>query len=620
MIKRMRGRMCFRDKTMKKTIIASVALVSSTAVWAENLVLDDVVVTAARIQQPREHAVASVSVVSREQLERAGQSTLVEVLRTQPGIEFSSNGGAGKTTSLFIRGTNADHVVVLIDGMRVNSATLGTSAFENLPASQIERIEILRGPAASLYGQDAIGGVIQIFTKKGAGAPSVQAALGVGSYNTRQAEASVSGQAEALHYAVRLASQDTDGFSAKRFRQGRQSDDDGYRNLSASVNLGLEITQGHTLGFNLLSSEGHNQYDSSTTFDNYGDITQLSYQLSSKHQWTDAWQMSLRAGEGVDDATDHASASRRSRFQTKQRQYALQNDIRLPLGTLTLLYERLEQQIDANDTDFAKTERNNDGYTAGYVLSEGAHDVQLSYRADHNTQFGTHDTGAVGYGYHINNQWRISGNYGTAFKAPTFNQLYFPFGVGNPNIRPESSRNAELSLRFDNGDLTLTATAFRNHIRNLIDFDLATFSFNNTNRATIEGLELVAQTQWHQWQFNANATLQSPREDEKDGLLARRAQRHGNLQLAYVADAWRMGSEWVLSSERYNETSNTKPLAGYGLLNLTADYQLHPDWVVQARWNNVLNKQYTLAYDTFSDVAYNTPGSNLFVSVRYAPK
>lgn len=605
---------------MKKIMLTSALLGISPFVLAENLSLEDVVVTAARIQQPKEHAVASVSVIPREQLEKAGQSTLVEVLRSQPGIEFSSNGGAGKTTSVFIRGTNADHVVVLIDGMRVNSATLGTTAFENLPVAQIERIEILRGPAASLYGQDAIGGVIQIFTKRGDGPARLNAAVGLGSYNTKQVEAGVSGKADALRYALRVSSTETDGFSAKNFRQGRQSDNDGYRNLSASANVSFELMSGHEVGANILSSEGHNQYDSSTTFDNYGDISQLSYQLFSKHQWTDAWKMSLRAGEGIDDATDHASASSRSRFQTKQRQYALQNDIALPVGTLTLLYERLEQRIDANDTDFARTERNNDGYTASYVLAEGAHDVQLSYRSDHNTQFGNHDTGAVGYGYHINDQWRISGNYGTAFKAPTFNQLYFPFGVGNPNIRPESSRNAEISVRFEEGDYTLTATAFRNHIRDLIDFDFATFSFNNTNRATIKGLELLGQAKWGHWHLNANATLQSPREDENDGLLARRAQRHGNLQLAYVSNAWRLGSELVLSSHRFNETANTTPLAGYGVLNLTSEYQLSPDWAVQARWNNVFDKQYTLAYDTFSDVAYNTPGSNLFVSLRYAPK
>lgn len=616
----MRGRMCNQGNSMKKTIIASlVGLVfAPTSFAAENVNLDDVVVTATRTPQARESVVADVTVIDREEIERAGQSSLTELLRTQSGVEISSNGGAGTTSNIFLRGTNSDHVVVLIDGMRVNSTTLGTTAFENLPIEQIEKIEILRGPATSLYGQDAIGGVIQVFTKKGSGAPTFNASVGYGSYDTKIVKAGTSGAVGNARFSLNVANTDIGSFSAKNFRTGRQSDDDSYRNLSVSGSLSYTIVEGHELGIQLLNSDGHFHYDSSNTFDNYGDLTQTSYNIFSKNQLTSNWLSTLRAGEGVDDATDHSSATSRSVTRSKQRQYSWQNDIGLPLGTLTLLYDRLEQRVTAT-TDYDKTSRNNDGFTASYLLNEGNHGFQASYRSDHNSEYGTHDTGGIGYGYRITPNWRVSANYGTAFKAPTFNQLYFPFGVGNPDIKPETSRNAEASLRYEDDSLELSATVFHNKIKELIEFDLTSFSFNNVSEARIKGLSLAGSKRWDDLTLSANADFQSPKNVDNDNLLSRRSQRHGAANLSYNLGKWRFASELVASSDRFNETANTKHLSGYALLNLTTDYEINPDWKIQARLNNALNKDYTLAYDTFSDVAYNTPGSNLFVNLRYSP-
>ncbi len=606
---------------MKKSTLASlVALTLSPFAFAEETQIktDDIVVTASRIAQSRESAVADVTVIDREEIERGGQSSLTELLRMQPSIEISSNGGAGTTSNIFLRGTNSDHVVVLIDGIRVNSTTLGTTAFENLPIEQIEKIEILRGPAASLYGQDAIGGVIQIFTKKGAGAPTFNASVGYGTYNTKIVKAGTSGALGNTRFALNVSHTDTDSFSAKDFRTGRQSDDDSYRNLSVSGSLSYTIVDGHEVGVQLLNSDGRFHYDSSNTFDNYGDLIQTSFNVFSKNQFTPNWLSTIRAGEGVDDATDHGSATSRTLTRSKQRQYSWQNDIGLPLGTLTLLYERLEQRLTAT-TDYDKTSRNNDGYTVSYLLNEGNHGFRASYRSDHNSEYGNNDTGGIGYGYRITPNWRVSTNYGTAFKAPTFNQLYFPFGVGNPDIQPETSRNAEASLRYEDDSLELSATVFHNKIKELIDFDLTSFSFNNVSEARIRGLSLAGSKRWDDLTLSANVDFQSPRNVENDNLLSRRAQRHGKANLSYVLGKWRFGSELIASSERFNEAANTKQLSGYALLNFTTDYEVNAEWKIQARLNNALNKDYTLAYDTFSDVAYNTPGSNLFVNLRYSP-
>src|SRR5450830_62088 len=213
---------------MKKTTIAGlVGLIFTTTVFAASatsISSDEVVVTASRIEQPK------VSVIDSEQIERAGQSTLIELLQTQPGVEISSNGGAGKTSSVYLRGTNADHVVVLIDGMRMNSATLGTTTFENIPLEQIEKIEILRGPATSLYGQDAVGGVIQIFTKKGTDKTNVYASLGYGTYNTSIGSTGIRGRVNDTSYALNVSASHTGGFSALDTSNPNLNDKDGYSN------------------------------------------------------------------------------------------------------------------------------------------------------------------------------------------------------------------------------------------------------------------------------------------------------------------------------------------------------------------------------------------------------
>ena len=230
----MRGRVYIRETIMKiKHIACLISLGLALPTFAaENIELSDVVITATRTPQPREALIADVSVIEAEEIKRGGQTTLVELLQQQPGVEIDNSGGAGKVSSIFLRGTNSGHVVVLIDGIRIQSATVGTTTFENLPLSQIDRIEILRGPASSLYGQDAIGGVIQIFTKKGIEGFKPYVSLGIGSYATTIAEAGVRGKWQDTSYALNLSASDIGGFSAVHSRDDNIDDNDAYRNLS----------------------------------------------------------------------------------------------------------------------------------------------------------------------------------------------------------------------------------------------------------------------------------------------------------------------------------------------------------------------------------------------------
>jgi vitamin B12 transporter len=624
---------------MSKKIIASllaqsVLLAFATPSYsAENIELSDVVVTASRIEEPLSATLRDVSVIDREQIERAGQSTLVEILQTQPGIEITNTGGEGKASGIFMRGTNTNHVLVLIDGVRVNSATLGTTTLENLPVALIDKIEIVRGPAASLYGQDAIGGVIQIFTKKGSGAPKFYAGIGYGTYNTKTAEAGVHGAIGDTSFALGVSSKDTDGFSALKTNNPNLNDNDGFRNLSFTGSASHKIADGHEIGFQFLSSEGHSSFDNSfnllfatnPNFSDNTDISQLSYAVTSKNKFLPNWQSTLLLGEGVDESVSFQDFGR-NLYRTKQRQLGWQNDFTLPIGTLTLAYDRLEERVKST-TDFIQNSRNNDGYYAGYLANLGSHTLQLNYRSDHNTRFGNNDTGGLAYGYQFNDSWRATASYGSAFKAPSFNDLYFPdffgFPTSNPNLDPEKSDNIEASLRFQKGNTNASATIYQNKIRNLIALDALTFVPFNVDKAKIKGITIAASQLWNNLSLQGSVDIQSPNDDKTDNLLVRRANRHAKANLSYSLGDWRFGAETVASSRRYNDVANNDEIAGYTIFNLTTDYQINPDWKVQARLNNVFDKNYALAFDgnpSTTGFAYDTPGSNLFVNLRWAPK
>lgn len=295
-----------------KFILVFMALAHIQLVLADNFPayrLDDVVVTATRAPQSLDAVLGDVSVITAEQIRQAGQSTLVELLQTQPGVEIVRNGGLGANADIFLRGADKTHTLVLIDGMRINSATYGTTAFANIPLDQIERIEILRGPASHLYGSEAIGGVIQIFTRSGKGAPRPNFSLGVDSYNTQSLSGGVSGEVSDTRFSVQVGQVESDGFSA--FSAGnagylnQNQDKDGYRNSNLSMKLAQNFGVNHEVGLNVFESNGRNHYDSgtsalSTKTDYFQDQTLSAIDVYSKNRFSSNWQSFFRLGVGAD--------------------------------------------------------------------------------------------------------------------------------------------------------------------------------------------------------------------------------------------------------------------------------------------------------------------------------
>lgn len=612
---------------MKKTTIASLIglAISTQAFAATNIQADEVIVTASRVPQPKESAIADVTVITQDEIERAGQSTFIELLQRQPGVEISSNGGAGALSSVYLRGTNANQTVVLIDGVRVNSITSGTTYLGNIPLSQIEKIEILRGPASSLYGQDAVGGVIQIFTKKIEGQPKFNAAIGYGSYNTRTAEAGFGGSHNGLNYSLNVSSNDTDGFSALKINTDARADRDGYRNLSANGSLSYTINERNQVGVRFLDSQGKLDYDSSVNFNNVNKSKQTSISLFSKNQINDIWTSNLTLSKGIDkyediSYSDWFSTWSKSYIESTQNQYAWQNNFKFDIGTITLAYDRLEQDL-RTSYNYQGKSRNSNGYYAGYLNDIGAHSIQANIRVEDSTQYGKHTTGYMGYGFQLNDHWRATASYGTAFKAPTFNDVYAPAGWGaDSNIKPEESKNIEASLRYKNNASQASVTLYDNKITDLIlSSGYPSYQMGNIGKAELKGATIAASTVIDSWILNGSIDIQSPENSLTDKMLPFRSNRHGAFHIEKSWGDWNFNSELIGSSERYNNPTNTQKMAGYAVLNLIATYKINNEWTLQGRVNNLLDKDYAIALNSSGTLPYNTPGTNAFFSLRYAP-
>ncbi|MDT7848845.1 TonB-dependent receptor domain-containing protein [Methylophilus glucosoxydans] len=639
------GSHALSETIMNKKIILGLIALSPTLTQAQevfsnssseiaSLSLDEVTVTAARVPVSTKTATGDVTVITHDEIDRLKGSSLPDLLRLQPGLQISTNGGMGTASNVFLRGTNAEQVVILVDGLRINSATLGTTAIENLPLALIDRIEILRGPASSLYGADAIGGVIQIFTRRGkTDQTRFFGSVGAGSYDTYTGSAGFGSRYRALQFGGQINSYDTRGISAKKHPpQAIDRDRDGYRNLSGSAYADLEFREGHSLGVNFMESDGRNDFDNA--YNNYSTTNQQAYGATLKNQLTEHWNSTLKYGIGRERSFSLNSATSNSKFDSKQTQITWQHDYSLAVGTLTFAYDRLEQDVDtlSNGIPSISRTRNDDGFLVSFVGNRAAHSTQMSVREDHNSQYGNYVTGGFGYGYTFSPEWKVTAQYGSAFRAPTFNQLYFP-SFGDPTLKPEKSDNFETSLRYQNTAIQAKMTVFENHIRDLIQnvgpatsgCSFTGFCPVNAGKVVIQGLTIEGGAMLDdEWQLAGNLTIQSPRSDDTNKLLPRRSQRYGNLQLLYKSGNWNASTELSASSARYNDAENNFRLGGYTLLNASLGYQLASHWKLLARANNLLNKDYVLATtkSSFSPNApdYNTMGTNVFISLNYDMK
>jgi len=608
----------------KSAVAAAIAAFACPEVAAQSSPpgrLDPVVVTASRTAQPIADLLADVTVISGEEIVRSGAQSLAEVLQRQPGVEITMNGGPGSTSGAFLRGANRGQTLVLIDGLRVGSSSVGATSLEAIPLDQIERVEILRGPASSLYGADAIGGVIQVFTKRASGDALVPSAgAGYGTYDTRNANAGLRGALGPLQFAVTAGGTRSAGFNAieNPANFSYNPDRDGYSTQNIGANAVLPWATGQEVAVQYFTNRLNNQFDGGAPYFDDRTITTLeAWSVVSRNKLAERWTSIVTIGEGSDDSVSQTSFGE-SPFKTTQRQYLWQNDVALPLGALSLVVERREEHL-ATDSDFAVTERNTNSATAVYQLRYEAFAVQGNLRRDDSSQYGGKTTGGVAVGYKLTPEWRLTAGYSTGFKAPSFNDLYFP-GFSNPNLVPETARNIEVATywvsSYRDWRWQARAIGYYNRVEELIVFQCDA-SFNcapqNVDRATLKGITLGLDVTWRDTRVQGSLDLQNPEDDRTGNLLPRRARQHGALQVQQQAGPVQVGVEFVASSLRYDDAENTRKLGGYGIVNLTAEWPFAKGWSLLLRGNNVFDKNYELAAD------YSTGGAQFFAGVRWQP-
>lgn len=639
----------YSGNTMKRIILSSLLVTQllTTNVFAGNeLKTSDVFVTATRTPIPKNNVISDITIITEQDIQRAGSSSLPELLQKQPGIEIANLGGAGKVSTIGIRGTSSTHSVILVDGIRLSAATTGFTAIEHIPLSQIEKIEIVRGPASSLYGQDAIGGVIQIFTKKGLNGFKPYVGIGYGSYNTSNFQSGIRGGNDQTTYAINFSTINSDGFSAFVPNSANPSnsinlDKDGYKNYSLSSSLNHKINQDYEINLQYFLSKGKNKFDnryadSSPSFHgNYKNEIKLeTYAFNIKGQINKVWQSSIKLSQSTDKYLDlqkynsltfQDDANLNDLYKTTQDQLSWQNNFALPKGSINFIYDFLKQKIKTTDL-YEKTERTNHGFMVGYNLQENNHNFQANLRKDFNSAYDDAVTGNIGYAYALNSNWTLASSYGTAFVSPSFNYLYSlasPYALGNPNLKPEKSKNIEASMRYRDDSSSLSLTVFQNKIDDFIIYSNPNFitdsrtTTQNLNKAEIQGLTISGDQFLGHFQIKGSLTTQSAKNEDTDLYLPRRAKTFGNINLNYYVGYWNIGIEEIFSNKRFDNKENTVKLSGYSVTNIVADYKFNENLNLNFRLNNVFDKDYSLAAEGASGFRYQTPGRSLFANLRY---
>jgi vitamin B12 transporter len=592
------------------------------------------VVTPSRTAQPVADALPATSIITRDDIDRWQAVDLVSILGRETGVQFAVPGGRGAAASLFLRGASSSQVLVLVDGVRLNAGASGAAALGGIALDAIDRIEIVRGNLSSVYGSSAVGGVVQIFTRNGA-APGFTLSAEAGQGRTLDGHASGGVDAGGVRLGGALGSGTTRAFSAINadrvvpgpFAPGANADLDGNDYLSAS--LGATYRSGETLiAANAWFNRSTTEFDSTADGPNATHVekSQLgALSVLARAAITERWASQLAIGASRDRSTNTASdpaSFNNGEFTSDNSALTWSNDVRLDESITTQVgaeYLRQSGESTSYDTTSAggkpRYQRAVGSGWVGMTGDRGPHQLQANIRYDQYSDTGNATTGLIAYGYRLDGEWRLTAQLSNAFRAPSFNDLYFPY-FGNPDLEPERSVSGELGLRYVGSVASLRAALFRTDTRELIAYDPVTMRAANIDEARVTGFELGGDWRGGPWRLGANATLLRAVNEDTGERLLRRAPWLVNLALGYDPGAWSAGIEVAVVGPRDDLDINTferVQLASYTLLRLVGAWQLSPNLTLRARVENLLDADYE------SVSGYNTPPRTAIVgiSLRY---
>jgi vitamin B12 transporter len=598
---------------------------------------DPIVVTATRIPTRYNQLISDVTVVDQEQIrDYSPAEPISDILANTPGITVRSNGGLGTNTQVQIRGGSNAQTILLIDGLRMNSSSTGAPPWAYLPMPQFGRMEVVRGPTSSSYGSDAIGGVVQLFTRKGEGPTKFYADAGYGTYNTTSENVGVEGSTEGLSYSVYGSNTHSVSFPTLISNSsGYNPTPASYTNSSASGNFAYALAPGQELGIKFLYGTGQNGSTSSgkmaTTTENLNLLSAYS-----KNRIVEAWTSLVRVGSTQDNSHYWPAATNQQTYSnTTQKQLQWQNDLKLPVGNGILAYEFLDQTLNqATTVALINNSRIVNSFQGGWNADVGDNLLSGNIRNDNNSQYGNATTGSVGYGYFLLPTVRATASWGTGFQAPTLNQLYSPGTapgnrsntyVGNSSLQPTRSQNTEAGIRYNSGGQSAGVIYYYNNITDLVSATGGTSgvgTYNNIGHSVIQGvtttydgnllgLNVLGSVDY---QNAVNVAPYNATSNKGGGkVLPYHPQAFGSLTIEKVASDWKLGGQMqAQGSQQTNPgTSSNAVLGGYALFNLYGNLKLYKDVSLFARLNNIFDKQYQTVQN------YTTPGSNLFVGLRF---
>ncbi|MEO8064661.1 MAG: TonB-dependent receptor [Pseudomonadota bacterium] len=611
--------MTLKFASARLAFAAAAALTSSTTFAQDEL--EQTIITATRTPLPLDSVGAPVIVITRGDIERSLASDVSELLQQHAGLEIARNGGPGQTTSLFTRGTESNHTVVLIDGVRINPGTIGGAALQNIAPESLERIEIVKGPRSSLYGSDAIGGVVQLFTR-GAAKNGVTAGATYGADHTQQLFSDAAVSAGKFRFGFGGSYATSSGMPA--FTEDNL--DRGYRNVTGRISAELAATDELTFRVRGWRAAGRTEYSAQTFSDPpytpaSQDFENSVYSFETEYRAADNFGVRANFSRALDDINQLQPG-----FGPKVFDYARTRrgtvDVQLDLAkigahSLTFGVQRSDENTRAQS--FTTVIDENTLVTQAFVQDQfeiGRLTSRLALgHVDHET-FGNQLTWNAEFGVGNDRGTRVVLSGGSAFRAPDSTDR-FGFG-GNRDLDPEVSRQVELSVRQKIGARQqVSLSAFDNRIRDLIDYvtiDFNTFEGQNQNvaRARIKGVELGYRFNGEAWNTRAELTLQDPRDETTDERLLRRSREALVLAVNRDVGALDLGVDIAAYGNRKDFGFPTVTLDSYALVNATLRYRVNDALTLQGRLENLLDENYVLAQ------GYRTEGRSYTVGVRYS--
>jgi vitamin B12 transporter len=616
--------------------LSVLSLAVAASVQAQVIEVNPVVISASRMEQPLSDVLSSVSVITRADIDKSQAASLADLLQGEAGYEFGRNGGPGTTTSFFMRGEESRNVVVLIDGVKAQTDALGAIQTTDFPLQQVERVEILKGNASALYGNAAIGGVINIITRQNKGAPKAYGSVSAGSYKTTGAFAGYGGTLDDVNFDLNVGRDKSAGFSAMNTTQNAyvNPDRDGYQREYAAAKFEKRISADTQISTRMNYSVLNVDYDSGYRIDLPTDVHKFKTTSQSvsgyvRQAINENWvsNVSLTRSEYKYDDTKNGVAWPsggwdNSYFRGWQNALAWNNTYQLQSQTKAVFGADLTNDTfngsGSQSSSYALT-RHSQGYFAGLTHQIDRLTVQTNVRHDqlHLQQEGSSpqsdnqaNTGLLGLGYQLAPAWKLTGTVSTGFGAPTAAAV-----STNPNIKPEHHHSQEVGAVYQTNESLLRAVYFQKKATDAIIYNIAGDYVNGD--IDNKGVELTARTNAAGYSVKSSVTVQDPRDIVQNLPQARRAKRYGSLDVSRTLSGYDVGSRLYAASARRDSNWSAGTgydLSGYSTLAFYVSRKIDNEWTARVKLENAFNRDYQLAS------GYNTPGRGVYATLQYQPK